>query len=89
MRRRILVSGVVQGVGFRYFVLRTAQALGVDGWLRNQSDGSVLCEAQASSEAMDQFLERLGEGPSFSQVEGIEVGEVEPESESPSGFAIR
>ncbi len=89
MRRRILVSGVVQGVGFRYFVLRTAKALGVDGWVKNLHNGDVLCEAQASSEIMDEFLAQLREGPSFSRVEKLAVGEIEPLSEPPSGFAIR
>ena len=89
MRRQILISGVVQGVGFRYFVLRTARALGVDGWVRNQPDGSVLCEAQASPEIMDRFLERLGEGPSFSRVEKLGVSELELDTGPPSGFAIR
>ncbi len=89
MRRRILVSGVVQGVGFRYFVLRTAQALSVQGWVKNLHNGDVLCEAQASSEIMDEFLAQLREGPSFSRVEKLAVGEIEPLSEPPSGFAIR
>ena len=89
MRRRILVSGVVQGVGFRYFVLRTAQALSVQGWVKNLHNGDVLCEAQASSEIMDEFLAQLREGPSFSRVEELEVSELEADSGLPSGFAIR
>jgi acylphosphatase len=87
-RRRIRISGRVQGVGFRYFVMRAAQALDVSGWVENCRDGSVLCEAQAGSEVMDRFQARLGEGPSFSRVEKLEVDELEPRSESFSGFEI-
>ncbi len=86
-RRRIRIGGVVQGVGFRYFVMREARGLNVEGWVRNLPDGDVLCEAQAPAEVMDQFLERLRRGPRFSQVDTVDAEDLEPESGS--GFAIR
>ena len=87
-RRRIRISGRVQGVGFRYFVMRAAQSLDVSGWVENCPDGSVLCEAQAPPEVMDLFQARLGEGPRFSRVEKLDVDELEPRSDSFSGFEI-
>ncbi len=86
-RRRIRIGGVVQGVGFRYFVMREARGLEVEGWVRNLPDGDVLCEAQGPAEVMDRFLERLRRGPRFSQVERVDAEDLEPESGS--GFAIR
>ena len=88
-RRRIRVSGRVQGVGFRYFVLRAARALNVSGWVENLRDGTVLCEAQAPTEVMDRFQAKLGEGPSFSRVENLEVDELEPVAEGVPDFEIR
>lgn len=86
-RRRIRIGGVVQGVGFRYFVMGEARALDVDGWVRNLPDGDVLCEAQAPPEVMDRFLEQLRRGPRLSQVDTVDAEDLEPESGS--GFAIR
>lgn len=58
-----LVSGRVQGVGFRYFVLRQAQALGVRGWVRNLRDGRVEVLAAGEEGALAAFEGRLWSGP--------------------------
>ncbi len=68
---RYIVSGRVQGVGYRYFVLRQADALGVTGYTRNRSDGSVEVVAEGSDAALADFEARLREGPSFAEVAGV------------------
>jgi acylphosphatase len=71
--RRFLVSGRVQGVGFRYFVLREARALGVAGWVRNLADGRVEVLA-AGDDAVLQALEgRLWQGPPHARVGAVEA----------------
>ena len=52
VRKHIVVTGLVQGVGFRYFTVTQARRLGVQGWVRNCRDGSVELEAQGSSDAV-------------------------------------
>ncbi|MEJ2581825.1 MAG: acylphosphatase, partial [Acidobacteriota bacterium] len=57
--KRYLVRGRVQGVGFRYFVWREAEAPGVAGWVRNMADGSVEVVAAASADTLDLLMRRL------------------------------
>ena len=57
-----IVSGRVQGVGFRYWVKEEAEALGLKGWVRNLRDGSVEVEAEGEEDALFQFEQRAGEG---------------------------
>lgn len=84
---RYVVQGRVQGVGYRYFVLREAEALGVTGFARNRADGTVEVVAEASAEVLRDFERRLREGPSFASVEALEKIEVAPRGDS--GFHIR
>ena len=74
---RFLVRGRVQGVGFRWFVEREAHLLGVAGWVRNHSDGSVEVVAQGSPEQLAGLHGRLREGPRASRVEAVDVSPVE------------
>ena len=69
---RFIVSGRVQGVGYRYFTLQAARALKVAGFARNQPDGTVEVVAEGSDADLDELEARLREGPSFSHVEGVE-----------------
>jgi acylphosphatase len=80
--RRAVVSGRVQGVGFRFFASRTARELGVSGWVRNLPDGSVETLAEGSEEAVASYLQRLREGPGAGKVASI----VE-EERIPHGFS--
>jgi len=84
---RFVVSGRVQGVGYRYFVLREAGALGVFGFARNQPDGSVEVVAEGRSEALADLETRLREGPAFAEVTAV-AREAIAERGS-SGFHVR
>ena len=86
--KRYRVTGRVQGVGFRYFVYREAQAIGVDGWVRNRTDGTVEALVGASDEDHARLLNRLEEGPSMSRVTGVECTD-EPDAGLAPGFDIR
>ena len=63
--------GRVQGVGFRWFVLREAMALRLDGWVANTPDGSVQCVAEGLRPDLELLLERLREGPPAAIVERV------------------
>jgi acylphosphatase len=65
------VIGRVQGVGFRYFVLREAMALGLDGWVANTPDRSVQCVAEGLRADLELLLERLREGPPAAIVDRV------------------
>ncbi len=67
------VTGRVHGVGFRYFVLREAQALGLVGWVANVADGSVRCVAEGDRPALDELVRRLNDGPPASIVDNVSV----------------
>lgn len=65
----------MQGVGFRYFVERTANVIGVQGWVRNLDDGSVEAHASGSAEQLSEFEGYLWKGPRWSEVRGVDVEE--------------
>jgi acylphosphatase len=69
--KRFIVYGLVQGVGFRYFVLREARALGLGGFVCNQPDGSVEVVAEGPSGQLAALEARLREGPALSAVERV------------------
>jgi acylphosphatase len=72
-RLRITVQGRVQGVGFRRFAGRIAQALGVAGFARNERDGSVTIEAEAPPAVLTAYLAELQRGPRFGRVDALET----------------
>ena len=67
------ITGKVQGVGFRYFVLRQAQELGINGWVSNKSNGDVEALAQGDKEDLDQFIAKVKQGPAFSRVDDVSL----------------
>jgi acylphosphatase len=73
--RRFLISGRVQGVGYRYFAERSALATGVTGWARNLDDGRVEVHANGSAAQLEDFEARLRMGPRFADVRSVEVRE--------------
>ena len=85
----IIVTGRVQGVGFRYFTVRCANDLGISGWVRNLPDGSVETAIQGQGEKIEEMIGRLREGPGAANVSSLEIEEIESGSEELSGFAMR
>ena len=86
--RRFVISGRVQGVGFRFFAERAARSEGLHGWVRNLADGRVEAAAEGEAEAMDRFEGNLRHGPSGARVEQVEVEDAVPEGRF-TGFMIR
>ena len=84
---RYLVAGRVQGVGYRYFVLREAESLGVTGYARNLPDGRVEVMAEGSEDALQAFEKRLHEGPAFASVAALERTSTSPRGDG--SFHIR
>jgi acylphosphatase len=76
--RRFLVRGRVQGVGFRWFVEREAHILGIAGWVRNQSDGTVEVLAMGTRDQIIGLRSRLREGPRAARVDDVEESETQP-----------
>jgi acylphosphatase len=72
-RIHAFVHGDVQGVGFRYFVIDVARPLGVSGWVRNRSDGSVEITAEGERHHLEALVEAARRGPRGAQVERVEA----------------
>lgn len=77
MCRRALVSGTVQGVGYRAFARRAALELDVHGYARNLPDGRVEVLACGEAAALDAFITQLRAGPTWSRVTGVSVSAAE------------
>jgi acylphosphatase len=87
---RIVVSGDVQGVGFREFTRLTAQRLGVAGWVRNLPSGQVELLARIPAGRKAAFLAQLRQGPRMGKVDGLAVEQAPPETDCPqAGFMVR
>lgn len=76
--RKFVVRGRVQGVGFRWFVEHEARALGISGWVRNNSDSSVEVLASGTGEQLSSLRSRLQQGPRASRVDKIEEADAKP-----------
>jgi len=87
-RRRWVVRGRVQGVGFRWFVGREAQRLGVGGFVRNLPDGTVEVVSQGTEAQLDALEEALARGPRMARVDAVDRLHVPLELEVPPAFAI-
>ena len=77
--RRFLVSGRVQGVGYRFFADEAARIEGLSGWIRNLPDGRVEAFAEGDREAVDRFERQLARGPRGARVEHIESADEVPD----------
>jgi acylphosphatase len=78
--RRYIVTGRVQGVGFRWFVEHAAVQLGLAGWVRNRADGSVEVLASGTREKLHELYSQLRKGPRASRVEHVEVEDAAPDT---------
>jgi acylphosphatase len=87
IRRRVLVQGAVQGVGFRAAAWRAARTRGVAGWVRNRADGAVEAVFEGDGAAVDSLVRWCDEGPRGADVARVDVHVEEPEGLR--GFEIR
>jgi acylphosphatase len=87
IRRRAVVRGRVQGVAFRGSTRAEARRAGVDGWVRNRPDGCVEAVFEGEAAAVEQLVTFCRRGPSWAEVEWVDVVEEAPEGEQ--GFRIR
>lgn len=87
-RVRVIVFGRVQGVNFRHYTRKTAQLLGVSGWVRNLADGSVEGCFEGEASAVDAAVEWCRSGPDSARVDRLELAE-EPFAGDFDGFQIR
>jgi acylphosphatase len=86
---RFLVSGMVQGVGFRWFVARHARALGLGGYARNLPDGRVEVVCGGAADALARLEDLLRAGPAHARVEEVERQDGVDEPVSDRSFDIR
>jgi acylphosphatase len=88
---RLLVSGRVQGVGYRDFVRGEAEAHSLTGWVRNRRDGAVEAVVRGSRESVDELIAACWRGPPTSRVADVQVEMLSPaDADLPArGFAIR
>ncbi len=77
MAKKIHVFGKVQGVFFRASTQQVAKELGINGWVRNEYDGSVLIHAEGEESQIEKFMEWAHKGPLMAKVEKVEVENLE------------
>lgn len=87
VRKRVVVSGRVQGVFFRDACRQEARAAGVAGWVGNRDDGRVEAVLEGEAAAVDRVVEWCRGGTSHADVRSVEVREEDPEGLT--GFAVR
>jgi acylphosphatase len=87
-RLHMTVHGLVQGVGFRWFVARRAQALGVSGYVANSHDGSVEIDAEGDRSLLEDLLKEVRVGPRSAQVNDVRIEWGDPVHRS-THFEIR
>ena len=89
-RVQVVISGVVQGVGFRYATSCEARRLGLSGWVRNLPDGRVELSAEGERDRLEQLLVWCRQGPPHAKVQSVDVVERGPVGDpGPSPFEVR
>lgn len=88
VRAHLHISGIVQGVGYRWHARREAQGLGLTGWVRNLDDGRVEAVLQGAREQVERMIKWCYRGPEEARVSDIEVAYEEPDSEF-TDFGVR
>ena len=87
MRRlRVIVTGSVQGVGFRWSTRKVADKYGLAGWVRNRNDGAVEAELEGSPEAVESTIAWLHNGPPSASVSSVDV--IETPAKGETGFVV-
>jgi acylphosphatase len=88
LARLYIVTGRVQGVGFRFFVNRAAAVEGLHGWVRNLPDGGVEIRAEGEHDSLERFERQVRQGPRSARVEAIDVTDAGATGHD-TGFSIR
>ena len=88
LQARLAITGRVQGVGYRDWAMETAQRLGLSGWVRNRTDGSVEALVVGDDQAVGRMIEACRRGPSLARVDAVDVEPVDLDV-LPSGFTRR
>jgi acylphosphatase len=84
----VIVRGLVQGVGFRWFVRERARALGLTGWARNRDDGAVEVAADGEAAALDALRVALAHGPPAARVTSVDDVSAAPVPAAAASFTI-
>jgi acylphosphatase len=84
---RLRIEGFVQAVGYRHYAIEEAKKLGIDGWIRNRSDGTVEAVVSGPTKTVELYVQACMRGPTGSRVDNIELGPAEPLQEK--GFKRR
>ena len=84
IRKRLVFSGIVQGVGFRWRAMRAAEAVGATGWVRNDWGGTVTMELQGTEKQLDAVIAAIERG-SYIRVEGLDARSI-PVEKNARGF---
>ncbi len=84
----IVVSGMVQGIGFRYFTQRKARQYNLSGYVKNLPNGNVLCEVEGDEGIVRDFIKELKIGPAFSRVTNVQVN-ISPELYGYKSFEVK
>lgn len=87
MEKHLLISGRVQGVGFRYFTRKNAQKIGVTGFVKNLPDGNVETAFRGTPDQVQQMEQLVSDGPAGARVDNVE--ELEPTGEQFRNFKVR
>lgn len=88
--RHLRITGRVQGVGYRWHMTQQAQALGIQGWVRNRLDSSVEALASGPADAVQALIEWARHGPDMARVQAVQVSDAVPDDGKPfKGFEQR
>ena len=88
LARQYVIRGRVQGVGFRFFVNRSADVEGLHGWVRNLADGRVEIHAEGEFDALERFERHIWQGPPASRVDDIDTTDIGATGHD-TGFTVR
>jgi acylphosphatase len=87
--QHLLITGHVQGVGYRWSMAQAAERLGVKGWVRNRTDGRVEACAWGPRNAVQELIDWAHQGPESARVDTVVVGNVPDGGEPPAAFEQR
>ncbi|NBC02537.1 MAG: acylphosphatase [Bacteroidetes bacterium] len=87
--KHLIISGRVQGVGFRYFTYRNAKELRLKGWVKNLRDGTVETVFTGDAENVYEMVDKLKEGPASARVENIENVDGSADTDNFNDFTIK